>query len=677
MDSIQALLIDEDEDNLTAVPERLRYPFAQLGWLVVWTTAKDPGQVRELFSVPGAAYDLIVVDLPSAARDSAAQNGAAPVGASVRNGSSGRNGSSERAGAAGVAAGSGAATGSAQPGLNLICEARERFPGAFILAISGGDAQRPDLLDEARRSGAHRVLWRYEFSVDAPENSPIAIATEIHNHLLDTGATAPIAVTYDELDPNIQALVHAIGEPTLCRLYARILEAAGRTTRNMSLGYIAPGYSGAAVCAVTAALDNSGVRTHHVLKVSLDKDALTREAQRGAEAAALLRPALLARQSPPYPVGPVNGWYALASQLQGSALTLRDWLARGASDAAVEDVFAALFTDGLGGMYADTAQEIDSPADLLRTPYYRQRRVLHAVKELSPVLTHPDGCRLPESLVEELTVRLTAFVTEGRVGTVDQLRTASRPTYGVFSHGDLHATNVLVYEGRHPEPTVIDASRFGHAHWATDPARLAVDLLMHSVDPGAASMFFTGFERWREVAARLGRLEPLLDPLRETPLTGALPGPGDFVPADLLPKDPEGVSVPESHSAAAAAAETTTGLTGPGPTGTGTVDELGSAALSGGALGAIGEGTLSGAPSGDGTIAALAALNWLTGNLRAFCPGMSGDSEYQRHAWEWHTALARYLLRCSYNHEITVPKRALAIVAAHDQLTAAAASLPD
>lgn len=579
VDSIQALLIDEDEENLTAVPERLRHPFAQLGWHVVWTAAKEPGRVRELFSAPGAAYDLIVVDLPAAARD-------------------------------------GAGAAAAQPGLNLICDARERFPGAFILAISSGEALRPDVLDEARRCGAHRVLRRYEFSVEARESSPFAIATEIHNHLLDTGAVAPIAVTYDEFDPDIQTFVHAVGEPTLCRLYARILQAAGRTTRNMSLGYIATGYSGAAVCAVTAALDNSGVHTHHVLKVSLDKDALEREAQRSAEAWGMLRQSLLAKLAPPYPVGPVNGWYALASQLQGSAVTLRDWLGRGASDAAVEDVFAALFTDGLGGLYADTAQEIDSPADLLRTPYYRQRRVLHAVKQLAPVLTHPDGCRLPESMVEDLTERVTGFVAEGQIGASDGQSMAAGRTYGVFSHGHLHGTNVLVYEGRHPEPTVIDASRFAHAHWATDPARLAVDLLMHSVDPGAESMFFTGFERWREVAARLGRLEPLLDPPVE-----AAPAVSSAVSDDL--------ELPERK------------------------------------------------PTGDGTAAALAALNWLTGNLRAFCPGMSGEGEYRAHAWEWHTALARYLLRSSYSHEITVPKRTLAIVAAYDQLLAAEASLPD
>jgi hypothetical protein len=565
VDSIQALIIDEDEDNLTAVPERLRHPFAKLGWLVAWSTAQNPGEVHDLFAVPGTAYDLIVIDLP-----------------------------------AGPATGDGVA----QSGLNVICDARERFPGAYILALSGGDAHRPGLLDEARRNGAHRALRRYEFSVDARDNSPMAIATEIHNHLLDTGATAPIAVTYDEFDPDIQALVHAIGESTLCRLYARILQAAGRTTRNMSLGYIATNYSGGAVCAVTAALDNSGVRTHHVLKVSLDKEALTREAQRGAHAASLTRPALLARQAPPYPVGPVNGWYALASQLQGSALTLRDWLARGASDAAVEDVFAALFTDGLGGVYADTVHEIDSPAELLRTPYYRQRRVVYAIKELSPVLTHADGCRLPESVVEELSEQLAAYATEGRIGPV---RRMSQPTYAAFGHGDLIGTKVLVYEGRHPEPTMIDASRFGDAHWATDPARLAVDLLMHSVDPGAPSMFFTGFERWRDVAARLGALRPLFDPSEDA--------------AARVP-DPE-------------------------------------------------------AETGDGTGAALAALNWLTGNLRAFCPGLSGDEEYRAHAWEWHAALARYLLRSTYNPEITVPKRALAIVAAHDQLAAAAQAMPD
>ncbi len=576
MDSIQALLYDEDEDDLAAVPQRLRHPFGKLGWIVSWTTATGPDKVRELFDVPGAAYDLVVVDLPA----------------------------------------------DPGPGLEVVRAARERFSGAFILVVSGGDAEQPDLFDEARRSGAHRVLRRFDFSVDARETSPTAVATQIHNHLLDTRAVAPIAVTYDELDPDIEAFVHGIGEPTLCRLYTRILGSTGRTTRSMSLGYISGGHSGAAVCAVTAAIDNSGVRTHHVLKVSMDKDSLMREAQRGAEAYALMRPALMAHQAPGYAVGPVNGWYALASQLQGSALTLRGWLARGASDAAVEDVFAALFTDGLGGVYADTTYETESPADLLRTPYYRQRRILHSIKELSPVLTHPDGCRLPAAMVGELTDRLASFVNEGRLGPADPQRMAARTTAGAFAHGDLSGTNVLVYEGRHPEPAVIDASRFGHAHWAADPARLAVDLLMHNVDAGVESMFFTGFEQWRDAAARLGGLESL--------------------------------AVPETGPRPAAQAADTRSDRSPDTSGPETA----------------------GAPAATGFDAALAALNWLTANLRAFCPGVVADKDYRERAWEWHTALARCLLRSSYDQEITVPKRALALVAAHDQLSAAAEAMP-
>jgi hypothetical protein len=588
VDSIQALVVDEDADDVIAVPERLRQPFARLGWLATWTTARNPAQARDLVAAPGAAYDLIVVVLPAGRADPA------------------------------------------QEWLHAIRDAREQFPGAFILAIGDSDAHRPELLDEARRHGAQHALHRYEFGVDAREDSPAAIATEIHNHLLDTGAVHPIAVTYDEFDPDIQSLVHTVGESTLSRLYARILEAAGRTARNMSLSYIGTGYAGAVMCSVTAALDNTDVRTHHVLEISREKRDLAREAKRAAEAAELMRPALLARHAPAYPVGPVDGWYTLASQLEGSALTLRDWLARGASDAAVEDVLAALFTDGLGGVYADTALEIDSPAELLSTPYCRQRRIVHAIKELTPVLTHRDGCRLPGPAVDALAEQLTGFVVDGWIGGIDA-RTVSQRTYGAFAHGDLRATNVLVYEGRHPQPAVIDASGFRHAHWATDPSRLAVDLLTHSVDAGVASMFFTGFERWRDAAARLGRLEPLLD---------AVPGP-QMPPQGAASMIPTSIALPMEEDSGAA----------------------------------LGEPPDASAPA-EGA-AALAALTWLTGNLRAFFPGLTGEREYREHAWEWHAALARYLLRATYDPDVTVPKRALAVVAAHDQLAAAARMMPD
>ncbi|GGL64733.1 hypothetical protein GCM10010129_05390 [Streptomyces fumigatiscleroticus] len=69
-------------------------------------------------------------------------------------------------------------------------------------------------------------------------------------------------------------------------------------------------------------------------------------------------------------------------------------------------------------------------------------------------------------------------------------------------------------------------------------------------------------------------------------------------------------------------------------------------------------------PGTPGTAAALAALAWLTGNLHQFCPDAA---EPERH-WEWHVMLAEYLLRAACHPDVPAPKRALALVAAHDRL---------
>jgi hypothetical protein len=172
-------------------------------------------------------------------------------------------------------------------------------------------------------------------------------------------------------------------------------------------------------------------------------------------------------------------------------------------------------------------------------------------------------------------------------------RDISSDTYVAYQHGDLHAGNVLVSAGIHNRPTSIDTSHCDTAHWATDPARLAVDLLMRSVDAGTESMLFTGFGTWRELAARFGAGETDLTAVTATPATRA----------------------------------------------------------------------------------ALAALSWLPANLHRVTPVMQPSFPQSRYRWEWHMALARNLLRSTYYSDIPHAKRALALVAAHDQLTAAAAAI--
>ena len=74
------------------------------------------------------------------------------------------------------------------------------------------------------------------------------------------------------------------------------------------------------------------------------------------------------------------------------------------------------------------------------------------------------------------------------------------------------------------------------------------------------------------------------------------------------------------------------------------------------------------------TSAALAALSWIATNLHRITPVMSPAAP-QSHRWEWHMTLARSLLRCTYHSDIPHAKRALAFVAAYDQLNAAAEAL--
>jgi Phosphotransferase enzyme family len=204
---------------------------------------------------------------------------------------------------------------------------------------------------------------------------------------------------------------------------------------------------------------------------------------------------------PDRPVGPVGGWYALSTPLVQNAVTLRTWLAAEPDPRAVHDVLEMLFVDGLRLLYDASQHSVARSSSTPRFPLYRQRQVLHAMDVLAAVLIRIDGGQLED--VPTLVRDITGFVCEDRV--LDVLtRSMPSATCRARVHGDLHAGNVLVHDGHHPIPAVIDLSAFGPAHWSTDAARLAVDLLMRSIDPGAESMFFTRFGEWRTLARELG-----------------------------------------------------------------------------------------------------------------------------------------------------------------------------
>jgi hypothetical protein len=555
MDVIRALLLDEDRRNGALTELRFRVAFERLGTSVEWCFAQTAEEAWAALTRPENRFDLVVTDLLWG-----------------------------RAELTGVLE---------SLGPRLIAEARQRFPRAYVLALSAGHPERPHVFGEARRSGAHRALRREEFSFASRDHSPDSVAAAIHEHILDNSLSSPIPVSYDHDDPNILDLVDRVGEVTLCRLYSRVLDAMRRRAEHIRLGHLASG-SAAWVCAVEADLADNGPRVHHVLKIGRDRESLEREAERAVEAALTVRSMMLVRPEPGYAVGPVGGWYAIATPLQQGTVTLRDWLAAGPRAAAVEEVFEGLFTNVVADLQRREPPRTCSTAELLETKPFRQARILHALRRLGPVLDHREGCRLSRPEAARVVKQVRAFVLDGRIEGFER-RAAVRQTPAVHAHRALHGGNVLVYEGQRPQAVLVDLNGFGPDHWAVDPARLCVDVLLRNVDAGAQSMLFSGFAAWRRLARRIGALE------RAEQAVGRLPG----------------------------------------------------------------------------TRAALAGLSWVTQNLRQVCPAIASDESFAEHAWEWNLVLATYLLRGAYHPDTTDPKRALALVAAYDQLGAAACRLAE
>jgi hypothetical protein len=549
---IRALVVDDIQKYVDSMKMRIG---REIGWDVDWVPASEVDEGRRLIASTNTPFDLVIADLMFPREDFPDQY---------------------------------------EPrGLDLIKDASHRSPRTFILAISVGSEHMPDLMDEARQLGAHHVVRRIDFSTASSLHSPAAIATEIRDHLLDNGTVATCQVTADPRDPGIQGLLHQVGEATVARLYAKILESGGHQAERIDLLFLAPGASGAEVCAVTAYVDDSR-RVSHIMKLSQVKDLLVREAERGRRAAQVFPPNLVIQHQPQRAVGPVNGWYALGGPFMGRATTLGSWLLSSPpSPAAVGDVMEELFVEGLGDVYGESRAETTEPLGSFAFTPYRQQCILQVLDELTEAIQRNDGGALGADAAI-VASDLRAFVTERRLPGGISHRAISAETYVCYQHGDLHAGNVMISTGMRNRPTLIDTSHCGMAHWATDPARLAVDLLMRCVDAGTESMLFTGFGTWRELAARFGTGESDLNAVTATPATRA----------------------------------------------------------------------------------ALAALSWLPANLHRVTPVIQPSLPESRYRWEWHVALARGLLHSTYHRDIPHAKRALALVAAHDQLTAAAAAIP-
>ncbi len=484
MIKIRALVVDDESRLIESIKNRLGGAIGrETTWTIEWETTTDVDHAQELLASATTPFDLVVADLLFPRDDF-------PDELEPR-------------------------------GLDIVRAARRYFSRAFILAITTGDDRLHDLLDDARNAGAHHVVRRNDFSTTSLVHSPAAIAKNIRGHLLDNGTVPTSEVIADPGDPGVQGLLQQVGDATIARLYARMLEADGRQTDRIELRFLTPGASDAWVCGITALVN--GIPVSHILKLSKTEEVLASEAAYGRQARDAFSPSLLVQHQPPHPVGPVNGWFALGSPLVERAITLRQWL--GSRDnppapEAVADLMEALFVDRLAPVYERGEFRREPILDSFAFTAYRQQVILRVLDELQEALERGDGGALG-SETGALLRDLRAFVTQRRLPGPAGERPLPPQTFVCYSHGDLHAANVMIPNGRHPPPQLIDTSRTGMAHWATDPAWLAADLLMRSVDAGTESMLFTGFGTWRELVRRFGAGQADLAAVTATPSTEA------------------------------------------------------------------------------------------------------------------------------------------------------------
>jgi hypothetical protein len=476
--TIRGFIVDDSDLDLSNVRSRLDLYLGQLEWMVQWTELTDPDAAMRALAQPDR-FDLVVIDLLFKRPDL--------EDAEVR-------------------------------GQELVELARRFSPNAYVFVISSGEEKWPDLFSEAERAGAHRVLRRREFTTNSRDKSPSIIAREIQRHLLENGSVREVPVTADHTDPAVQSFLFEVGEATLALLHQQVVEATGDQATTVEARYLAPGASGAAVCETIAILKR-GQRVHHVLKVSRALSDLRKETKKALQARQFLPSRFLVPIHPERPVGPVNGWYATGAPRDQNVVTLRQWLAKGPTTTQVEELFEALFDECLAPMYRNNvAVRSASPLSLLDFAHYKQRLILHAMDDLMPCLPRIEGIGIAD--VKSLETDLHGFVTERRLnGVLDRQVPVTCPV--TYVHGDLHGGNILLYDGKHPVPALIDFSEFGPAHWAADVARLVVDLVLRVVDAGAESMFFDGLGAWRALVGGIGNLSTDLTAAATTPATSA------------------------------------------------------------------------------------------------------------------------------------------------------------
>lgn len=386
-------------------------------------------------------------------------------------------------------------------GFDLIEVARTQSDQTYILAISTNNDSRANLLQDALSRGANYALLRSYLSVDSKLDSPSAIAFRVVNQLRLNGVLSTLPINSVASDRHMEALKNELGTPVLSELYREATKIEASVT--ISSFSLSGGRSGARVCVMSHEIELNNALPR-LVKFSRDRALLEREVRLGRDAHALSQDRWVVRSESVEPIGPKDGWFCIVSKLAKNAVSLREWLLDPelANDVMIR-VVGSLIGEGVSEFHASPTSQTSNGDPYPGIPVYRQNLIWQACDLLLPCMGRINAQALPSS--EDLRRLLRNFCEDGKVGDISPKDLPQR-RWRVYSHGDLHCGNVLVYSGRSPSAVMIDWSEFGLRDWTTDVSRIHVDVLLRGINSSTDSMFWDSLMLWRAAISSVSSL---------------------------------------------------------------------------------------------------------------------------------------------------------------------------
>lgn len=309
-----------------------------------------------------------------------------------------------------------------------------------------------------------------------------------------------VKLTYNTNDYKLRAVIEHITEYRLKEFTERFF---GPETKECNVHYLRPGFSDAEVLR----LENRDMSI--LLKTSRFQDSLQREVKNYPKINNALRGAF-AQFKEKEVVNTLDGeWYAIAADFLADAVTFSERVEIESDVVKLQTLLYDFFINGLERVYSLPVEQ-NEPSNLLEAIFpstSRSAKIHVAIEDLGMLAIRygqsSEGKKFDSNILTNI------LFSKPHIGDISQYDLKRKPIY-CLSHGDLHGRNILVTKSG-ARFWLIDPAHCGEWHWATDLARLMVDLIMSSWDKGPLAHTWEKFDQWRNLAVGMVNWEPTIN----------------------------------------------------------------------------------------------------------------------------------------------------------------------